>query len=539
MAQKDIQEIAKYMQQLDESKVAENEAYNEACKEVEAFQEIDDAELEDEVIDKASMGFIDDNCQDESDDFYAEDDAEDAFEEDVSDCVEQEVEEAEQIASIDVNVYNEDGYGEHFAQDVMKNIPGVDAFTVRTLPNGDILVRMSGSQTDLEKAFAFYLGQPSFAQLRQNDKDEFKTILKFSNGDTLAEADYREAVAHCLDPIGVKASTANLADQDTCAISIIKEEKCKRKAAKMFNALKENDFSSLSDDDLEILDSIKDAVDTGEKMDPEHATIWKQILKDMGYTEEEWNKLTPEQQDKAWKKSEKPAISRSGFAGYEPGKEPRYQIFDPKTGERITTAWNPNYTQEMSVLQHPSMLKKMQKQQADAERQADKDARAKAAMKKVRGKDTWTVGDFAAMIQNLSDVQRKQLMNALINDVKAEKGNTSDAAKDIQVIKSMFGKKQTLRDIAASWDKTFPNVSVFADKVEGNLYMAAKSATGMTNGKRALGVIATSNDVALKQRFADEFEKLMNTGAAAVRKDTIDPERRERAIKSRTSTANT
>ena len=48
------------------------------------------------MIDKASLGFIDDvDAQDESDEFYAEDEQKDTFEEDVSDCIEKEVVEAE------------------------------------------------------------------------------------------------------------------------------------------------------------------------------------------------------------------------------------------------------------------------------------------------------------------------------------------------------------------------------------------------------------------------------------------------------------
>lgn len=82
------------MKLVDESIAAENEAYNEACRECDEQQrkEFENEELEDEVIDKASLGFIDDNdMQDEADDFYAECDEEDAFNEDVSDCVEQEI----------------------------------------------------------------------------------------------------------------------------------------------------------------------------------------------------------------------------------------------------------------------------------------------------------------------------------------------------------------------------------------------------------------------------------------------------------------
>lgn len=157
-----------------------------------------------------SLGFIDDaDIQDEADDFYSED--EDTFNEDVSDCLEKEVVEAEQLASIEVEVYNEDGFGEHFIEEVKAYVPGIEASKKKDLPNKDILVKIVGSKEDLQKAFAFYLGQNDYGKLDRDDKEDFESRLVFADGDTLAEADYREAVAHCLDPIGVNASTADLA----------------------------------------------------------------------------------------------------------------------------------------------------------------------------------------------------------------------------------------------------------------------------------------------------------------------------------------
>lgn len=67
----------------------------------------------------------------------------------MSDCIEQEVVEEEPKASIEVAVYNEDGFGEQFAKEVSKNIPGVKATVKRTLPNGDLLVKMEGFADDL------------------------------------------------------------------------------------------------------------------------------------------------------------------------------------------------------------------------------------------------------------------------------------------------------------------------------------------------------------------------------------------------------
>ena len=493
MAQKDIQDIANYMKQLDESIAEEEKACQEACKEFDECQALEDAEFEDEVIDKASMGFIDDDDQqDESDEFYAEDD--DAiFEEDVSDCMEQEVEEAENLGSIEVEVYNEDGFGNQFAQDVSTNVPGVDAVVKKNLPNGDILVKISGSQDDLKKAFAWYLGRKSYAELSQDDKDDFESRLVFDDGDTLAEADYREAVAHCLDPIGVKASTANLVSKNTCKFSMIKEEKLHRKAANIMKALQEEDLSKLSDEDIETIDDIQDAIENHEDVelkDAEDERLWELILKSMGYTKEEWEKLSPEEREKIWNAANEPMsnfASKTGFAKYltdpkylkktmgvDPGtdKPIRYtlshEVPDIENGGRIVTQFNPDYDQEHSMQQHPAAAKKQMKKNAAALDQANREGQAAAAMRNARGKDTWDIQDFATIISALDGKERKALMNQLISDVeKDHPGDPRAAGNEIMFIKKLFGKKLTLRDFAKAWNASAPGVMKYADETFG------------------------------------------------------------------------
>ena len=98
---------------------------------------------------------------------------------------------------------------------------------------------------------------------------------------------------------------------------------------------------------------------------------------------------------------------------------------------------------------------------------AERENKAREAMAKARGKDTWDVGDFPQMIAALDDKQRKALMDELVADV--EKENAADPRKagdEIRFIKKMFGKKQTLRDIAKSWGKSAPGVMKFADETE-------------------------------------------------------------------------
>ena len=487
MAQKDITDIADYMKQIDESIQADEAACDEANRECEEQQALEDAELEDEVIDKESLGFIDDaDACEESDDFYSEDDQQDTFEEDVSDCMQQENDDPVQTASLEVEVYNDDDFGKFFTKEVNRNVPGVTAVVKKTLPNGDLLVKMSGEQGDLENAFAFYLGKEDYSQLTQDDKEDFESRLVFDDGDTLAEADYREAVAHCLDDIDVNASTANLADQDTCAISIIKEEKARRFAKKALKCLKEDDFSSLSDDELDKLDKIKDAVENGEPLDSKDSKVWQMMLKDMGYTQAQWDAMSPEERDKAWEANpeNKPAgINKTGFgpAQYKhvlsvPSSRPPSEDIgyvasgDPEPGSYVTHQFNPNYDMEHSMVQHPSAAKRQAKKDAAELEQIDREKTAKAAMKAARGKGswdeqgkaTWNRQVFAQMLTGLSSKERKALMNDLIDSVKKDHpDDPGKAGEEAMFIKKIFGQKLTLRDFASAWDKSAPGVMKF------------------------------------------------------------------------------
>ena len=558
MAQKDIQAIADYMIQLNESKEAEDKEYEKAIEEEQQFEAEDYEELEQEIIDPASLGFIDDSSEyDESDGFYSEDEQKDPYEEDVSDCIDDGkgcIDETEDFGTLTIQVYNEDGFGEHFVQDIMKSIPGISAKAKqKRAPNGDIVVEINGPYDQLLKAFNFYIGNDLNAKLVGDDKDEFDASLVFADGDTIAEADYREKVAHCLDPIGVNASTANLVKKDTCALSLIKEEKCKRKAMKMLKALREDDLSDLTDDELDQLDVIKDAVanDELDTLTPEEARIWEIVLNQMGYTSEEWDKLTPEQQEKEFKRSEanNPILSRTGFADAFHAVDPkdhskRYKIKntyvvddleyvqdkDGKGGHisyagKKPMAFNPDYTSDDSIYQHPSLAKKADKKRREAEYDARREAQRKETMKSVRGKDTWSKEDFFKMISTLTDKERKDLYKSMLADIEATAKTPQQAANETMFIKNIFGKKPTLRDIAKAWDRSFPGVKIYADAVQAALYSAARKATGLTFSSGALGKI--ENDPVAKAKFIDAFEEEMNSRKGRGG-STMDPERSAR-----------
>ena len=553
MAQRDIEAIAEEMRLAEEAQKACNEAYEKAQAEEKAFEAEEFEELEDEIIDPASLGFIDSeqfDATDESDAFYNEDDdGASALEEDVSDCVEQEdsVDEAEGQGSIEVEVYNEDGFGKHFASEVMKNVPGVTALAKKApAANGDIIVKISGSRPDLEKAFAFYVGQHDYASLPREDKEEFESLLVFDDGDTLAEADYREAVAHCLDPVGVNASTADLIAQDTCAINIIKEERCKRKAKKMLKALHESEFEELSDEDLAQLEGISDAIQSGEGIDgmtDDERITWNTMLGILGYTPEEWDKLSPEQQERAFQANAdlSKQLSKSGFAHWQTKKDPKtgkpiryqnqYQAFIPKKddesgesgGERIITAFNPDYTSDDSMFQHPKAYRRNQQKNVEKLNQERRDELAKQAMLKSRGKDTWNLSDFAGMLTNLSNDERKSLMDELIAEIQSEVDDKQQAANEIMVIKKMFGQDVTLRDLGSSFgDRGAPAVKKFVDDIEMAFRIATRKASGSQSASRSEFNKLIAND-AMRKRFIKVFANELNARKAG--KNPIDPQR--------------
>ena len=552
MAQKDIQDLANYMESLEQEDLQYKEACEEAAKEAaEAIEEEFDA-FEDEVIDKASLGFIDDADANEADDFYAENDA-DTFEEDVSDCVETEqtdIDESVDTGYIVIEVFNEDGYGEHFIDELTQAVPQVTAVKGKNkTAQGDLIIKVYGKADDLKKAFAFWTGNKDFNALPQDDKDLFDSILVFDNGDTVAEADYREAVAHCLDPIGVNASTANLVGKDSCALTMVQEEKAKRSAKKMLKALKENDFSSLSDKDLNTLDNIQTALDNGsdyKDLTAEERKVLEVIAKNCGYSLNDWLKLSPEKREKIIADyDERMKISPTGFTDIHTRKRPDgtteyyrngYYVDNPETGEKELIHFNPYYTADDSVYQHPSMVNKQAKKRREAEEQAERTKRAKDAMKSARGKETWAISEFHQMIQNLDAKQRKNLMNAMIADVEEENSDPAQAGREIALIKTMFGKKLTSRDIAKMWNKSHLGVQKFADNMIGDLYVVARKMTGIQNGLEALGRILTGKPE-IQKKFAEEFEKFMNAKPLAKR-DPMDPEREQRKVAGRAAKTN-
>lgn len=345
MAQKDIEQWAKMLQEAE----AEEKAYEKACDEAaeEAKQSLDDAELdaEDEVIDPASLGFIDSEEDVTEDDMLAgrphnnhvavaEDDevaddkvdlAECGFTEDGEELKEKEAEEdlSEALhsdndqASLELEIFDAgDSTGAAFSRELQKEVPGVTA-KLAGRSGSNPVCKLSGPVKDLKEAYAFWLGLFHWKDVEDAGEDgEFYDRLVYADGDTLQEADYREKIAHVFDPLGIKASTANLKANDVCQLSVVKEAVRAEKARRQ-KALLEAELEDMSDEQLDNLDqalAAGEAVDNDEA-DAEHERIWLAILKDMGINSiEEYKAMDPKEFEKRWEASNAPLDAANGFA---------------------------------------------------------------------------------------------------------------------------------------------------------------------------------------------------------------------------------
>lgn len=513
MAQKDIEQWAKMLQEAE----AEDQAYEKACDDSikEAEDAINDVELgeEDEVIDPASLGFVD------SEDGVAEDDmldgrvhnghldvdeaekddevdlAECGFSEDGKELQEKEAEEDlqeafhkdDEYASMELEVEgseNFDGDNTSFEDALHAEVPDVMVKKVGIGSGGVLKYRISGFLEDLKEAYAFYLGLYSWNDVvKQGEEPIFNELVVFQDGDTLQEADYREAIAHVFDPIGVKASTANLKANNVCQLSIVKEA-VKAEKERRQKALLEADLEDMSDEQLDNLDK---ALDAGEAVDNDEATahderVWLAILKTMGINSiEEYKAMDPKEFEKRWEASNAPIDAANGFARSKTVYR-AYHKPDNEAGGATHTdfTFNPDYYHRVT--------------RAEAAREAvkaEKKARENAKIEfPKRGQDTWSLADFGRMLHSLGPKKAKELQKAMLEIAHEDnKDNPEAEAREIMFIKKLFGQKMpTFRDIARAWypgqdpNTRQQSVNKFCQDTLGNFYQATREATGTTNG---------------------------------------------------------
>lgn len=543
MAQKEIEQWARLLREPEEA----DEAYGKACEAAmkEAEEAVNDVELgeEDEVIDPASVGFVDseDVAEDDMLDGHPHNNHIPEAEEDKVDLVEcgftedgeeaavkeaeQDLEEAfhtdDDYASIELDVdgtENVDGDDTPFEDALHAEVPDVMVKKSGIGVGGVQRYRISGFLGDLKEAYAFYLGLYSWKDVeKQGEAEAFNSMVVFQDGDTLEEADYREALAHAFDPVGVKASTANLKANNACQLSVIKEavraELAKRKMKK---ALLEADVSDLSDEELENLDN---ALEAGEAVDNDEADAaqeraWLAVLKSMGINSiEEYRVMDPAEFNKKFEEFNKPLNAANGFARSKNVFRAFHKPDDEAGGATHTDfSFNPDYDHRVT--------------RAEAARnaiKAEKAAREKAPIAfPKRGQDTWTLQDFGKLLHSLGPKKAKDLQKAMLEIAHEDNLDNPEAeAYEVMFIKRMFGQKMpTFRDIARAWypgqdpNKRQQSVNKFFQDTLRNFMSATREATGQSNGGMQVFRSKVLGDESTFRRFLTAMKKMSDKRAA-------------------------
>ena len=545
MAHKDIEQWAKMLQEAE----AEDQAYEKACNDSikDAEDAVNDVELgeEDEVIDPASLGFVDSEGEVAEDDMLdgrvhnghldvdeAEKDdevdlAECGFSEDGKELQEKEAEEDlqeafhkdDEYASMELEVEepdNFDGDNTSFEDALHAEVPDVMVKKVGLGTGGVLKYRISGFLGDLKEAYAFYLGLYSWNDVvKQGEEPIFNELVVFQDGDTLQEADYREAIAHVFDPIGVKASTANLKANNVCQLSIVKEA-VKAEKEKRQKALLEADLENMSDEQLDNLDQ---ALDAGEAVDNDDADakqerIWLSILKSMGINSiEEYKAMDPKEFEKRWKASNAPLDAANGFARSKNVYRAYHKPDDEAGGATHTDfTFNPDYYHRVT--------------RAEAAREAvkaEKKARENAKIQfPKRGQDTWSLADFGRLLHSLGPKKAKELKKSMLEIAHEDNKNNPEAeAMEIMFIKKLFGQKMpTFRDIARAWypgqdpNTRQQSVNKFCQDTLGNFYQATREATGKSDGGLASFRANVLGNERNFRKFLDAMKQLSDKRAS-------------------------
>lgn len=512
MAYKEIEHWARLLQES----IDEDKAYGKACEN--AMQEIEndideaDAVFDDEVIDPASLGFIDDSNDvaendmlrgrhhnahiPESDEEIDDDidleecgfteDGNEISEDEFNEYMNEDFHKDTDTASMTLEV-DEDHPGE-FGKQIAAEVPGVLAKQAGNR-GGVALYKLAGTVADLKNAYVFYLGAYDWSDVESLGEDVlFDRLLEFGDGDTLEEADYREQLGHMFDDFGVKASTANLKKNNCCQLSVVKEAvKAELQKRKMMKALFEADVEDLSDEDLE---KIEDQLDAGEAVDNDEATAaqeraWLVVLKQMGIKSiDEYKAMDPKEFQKRFEKFNQPLDSANGFARSKEVFTAYHRPDDEQGGATQTKfAFNPDYSHRVTRAE---------------QRRKDKAARIKARdSKKIefpkRKQDTWSLAEFGKLISSLGPKRTKELQKTMLQIVHDDNaGDPQAEAYETMFIKRLFGQKNpTFRDIAKAWypgqdpNKRQQCVNRFFLDTEAMFAVATREATNSQNGGMA------------------------------------------------------
>ena len=412
----------------------------------------------------------------------------------------------DEFASIELDIFdNEDGTGEAFAEELKRECPNVFARPANKVGPNPVW-KLTGTVKDLKEAYAFWLGLFNWKDVEdQGEAEGFYNSIVYEDGDTIQEADYRETLAHVFDPVGVRASTANLKKTNVCELSIVKEAvQAEIQKRKMKKALLEKDFGSLSDEDLEKLDSVltaKEEVDSGDA-DDEDERVWLAVLKTMGINSiEEYRAMPPEEFQKLWDKYNRPSNQANGFAR----SNHSFVAYHPRDNEnsgatRTEFAFNPDYYHRVTRAEEERLAKK-----------ADQAARQKATDDLLAGQEEalsfadMSPAEFGRFLHSLEPKKVRELRKAMLDAAHEDNADDpAEEAREIMFINRIFGKdKATFRDIARLWypgedpNTRQQSVNKFAQDMIASFYQATRQATGSDDGgletfrKKVLGNEAT------------------------------------------------
>lgn len=525
MAQREIQMWADILN----TQEAQDKAYEDACQQTLRDLEIARNHVEfddDDIVQPESVGFltesqntgIDDDIDQKpssrkaNENLSPEDLQECGYDADGNELAEVEAEkfmngafhDNDEFASIELEIFDPDSQGDDgqsFVDDMKRNIPGIRA--VKRSYSGQYPTwRFTGTCGDLKELYAAWLGLWSWDDVvDQGEESGFNEKIVFSDGDTLQEADYRERIAHALDPVGVHASTANLRKTNQCQMTIVKEAvraEMKKRGLKRRSSILEDNLDSMSDEDLQKIDSTIEAldkVDDGTATDKDMEDVLA-FLKSIGINSyAEYQNMDPKEYERRVNASLKPLAQANGFAMSNKTFIAHHRP-DKENGGATSTVFqfNPRYDHYVSRAETLRELKKAQQRARDKQEMSMPPRGSKSVDQDgnvVKG--TWTLSDFGKLLSSLSPKQVKELKQAMLDAAHEDNiGNPEAEAYEIMFIKKLFGQKNpTFRDIARAWypgqdpNTRQQSVNKFCQDTFGNFVSATRAASGKQDGSLA------------------------------------------------------
>ena len=514
MAQKIIEDIARQMRMLDESRKADDRRYRHAQARKALFESKQLENADTDIIDGASLGFVNGNdCSEECNTgFYdAFDEGDRSMEEDVSECCCEPCccdgcYDDNDIATLAL-CQSPCATADEYAMLLQKSFPAANVKLCDLPDDAQVEIRLTGKIKDLKDAFAMKCGERCWSNLSESKKKEFDYNVQFADGTTPQSLKEREqtitsADKNVLDTLGLHPSTANLVAKNTAVMSLLEKEKLRRARAKLKMCMEAGDFSSLTDDQLDALtkaqnDTADDEEDienmsaeevqkrfgtpekTPEEKDAEDLRLYhKAIEQDTGYTWQEFEALPQEEQDRIWKICNDRMYNKKTHQLDEPMTQKVWNIgrnwkdgaVDSST---VDVAVNMDYDKEHSPLQQRLKYKKIQGAEAE------KEARQRLNQLATDIADDYDeAGDIASLdtVQwnviwsALSKEEREQLFNELIDDAKEYYKNAPEYKDDPKAAEMAFaGEKVILKMLCRKYKDSYGKYSWGTQKDFGDM----------------------------------------------------------------------